>query len=160
MLKFFKKHTTSKGVLSESEQLRISNAIGRAEMTTSGEVRVYVENRMQQLTAMDRAAEIFFQLKMDKTDLRNGVLVYVALQDRQVALFGDEGIHQKVGGVEYWQRQLNGLIKDIRKDDLCDGLVNCILSIGLALSDHFPYRPGEDKNELPDEIVFGEDLND
>jgi uncharacterized membrane protein len=71
--------------------------IRNAEQQTSGEVRIFVESRCRYVDPLDRAKEIFFQLGMDKTNQRNGTLLYVAVKDHQAAVFGDEGIHQKVG---------------------------------------------------------------
>jgi len=80
---------------------QIVAAIGQAERQTSGEIRVFVESRCRFVNPLDRAAEVFTGLKMDQTAQRNAVLVYVALKDRQLALYGDKGIHEKVGDA-FW----------------------------------------------------------
>lgn len=139
---------------SPDEMERIVAAIRSAEKRTSGEVRVYVESRCRFVDAIDRAAELFFQLKMDETDQRNGTLLYVAVKDHQVAVFGDEGIHQKVGQ-QYWDAEVAKMLQLFRNEHLVDGMVACINDIGEALYQHFPYDRDTDKNELPDEIVFG-----
>lgn len=157
MMKFFRKRTTTKGLVSEEDQIRITNAIAKAEITTSGEIRIFMEKRCPQLTAMDRAAEVFFKLEMEHTQLRNGVLIYLALEDRMAAIFGDEGIYQKTGGPDYWIAEFDVLKSHLRKGELVEGLEHVIADIGHSLSEHFPYREGIDKNELPDEIVFGHD---
>ncbi len=137
----------------ESKHL-IVEAVREAETRTSGEVRIFVESRCRYVDAIDRAAEIFFNLEMQKTAQRNGVLVYVAMKDRQLAVFGDEGIHQKVGNV-YWQEEVKKMIKNFNRDDYAEGIRQCVLDIGEALHSHFPYDKQTDKNELPDDIVFG-----
>ena len=86
-----------KEFFSAEEKERIVNAIRSSERMTSGEVRVFIESRCKYMDAFDRAKELFFQLKMDKTDDRNGVLLYVAMKDHQLAVYGDEGIHKKSG---------------------------------------------------------------
>ena len=121
---------------------------------TSGEVRVFIENRCRYMDAFDRAAEIFYQLKMDKTDDRNAVLLYVALKDHQLAVFGDEGIHKKVGP-EYWATELKKMIDAFDRENYAEGIRQCVVDIGEALHHHFPYNMDTDKNELPDDIVFG-----
>ena len=90
-------------ILDSAQQSQIVKAVQQAELQTSGEVRVFIENKCSYMDALDRAREIFFSLKMDNTALRNAVLVYVAVKDKQVAIFADEGIHQKTGAV-YWQQ--------------------------------------------------------
>ena len=132
----------------------IVKAIRQAEKSTSGEVRVYVESRCPWMDAIDRAAEIFFKLKMDKTEQRNGVLVYVAMKDRQLAVFGDEGIHRIVG-TEYWNNRVAEMLTSFNKDDYAQGIAEAVIQIGDALQTHFPYDRETDKNELPDDIVFG-----
>lgn len=103
---------------------------------------------------MDRAAEVFGGLHMEKTAGRNGVLVYVALKDRQLALFGDKGIHEKVGS-EFWNERVKNILGHFNKADYAGGLARMITEIGEALQRHFPFDKGTDKNELPDDIVFG-----
>lgn len=151
MLSFLRK---KKNFFSEEDNHLIVKAIRQAEKATSGEVRVFVESRCAWMDAIDRAAEIFFSLKMDKTEQRNAVLVYVAMKDRQLAVFGDEGIHKKVGA-EYWNKIVADMLHDFNKDDYAKGIAECVIQIGNALHTHFPYDRDTDRNELPDEIVFG-----
>jgi uncharacterized membrane protein len=139
---------------SEEEKASIVDAIKHAERRTSGEVRVFVESRCRYMDAIDRAADIFINLKMDKTDDRNAVLLYVAMKDRQLAVFGDEGIHQKLGD-EYWNEVIGNLIRNFNKSDYAKGIAQSVSAIGEALHYHFPFDKDTDKNELPDDIVFG-----
>lgn len=143
-----------KSLFNEEDTRIIVKAIRHAEQATSGEVRVYVESHCSWVDAIDRAAEIFFILKMEKTELRNATLVYVALKDRQLAVFGDEGIHNKVGS-EYWNRIVKEMLGSFNKNDYAKGIADCVIQIGDALKTHFPFNRDTDKNELPDEIVFG-----
>jgi uncharacterized membrane protein len=138
----------------EEQQELIVAAVREAEQRTSGEVRVFVERRCRYVYAIDRAGEIFEQLKMDQTKDRNAVLVYIAVKDRQLAVFGDEGIHKKVGN-EYWAAEVLKMIKEFNRDNIAEGIVECVKDIGIALHEHFPYDKDVDKNELPDDIVFG-----
>jgi len=137
----------------EEKQL-IVEAVRNAEHMTSGEVRVFVESRCSYMDAIDRAAELFFRLKMEKTDDRNGVLVYIATKDRQLAVFGDEGIHKKVGN-EYWNKEVQKMISSFNNENYAEGIKQVVTDIGEALTKHFPYNNDTDKNELPDDIVFG-----
>ena len=141
-------------LLSEEENRIIVKAIRHAEKSTSGEVRVYVESHCSFMDPMDRAAEIFFTLKMDKTELRNAVLIYVAIKDHQFAIFGDEGNHQKVG-TEFWNTVAAEMVDNFSKDSYAEGIASSVIAIGDALQHHFPFQKDTDKNELPDNIVFG-----
>ena len=138
----------------KEEQERIVDAVRQAEQTTSGEVRVFVEDRCKYMDALDRAAEVFYQLRMQETEQHNAVLVYIALKDHQLAVFGDEGIHRKVGN-EYWNQEVERMIQQFNKEDYAEGIRQCVVDIGEALHVHFPFNRTTDKNELPDEIVFG-----
>ena len=149
-LPFFKKKT----FFTHEEKQRVVEAIRNAEQRTSGEVRVYVESRNAYMDPMDRAAEIFYNLKMDKTDERNAVLLYVAIKDKELALFGDEGIYNATGA-EYWNAAVRNMLLEIKAHDIIGGMVHCISSVGEVLHEKFPYNKLDDKNELPDEIVFG-----
>jgi uncharacterized membrane protein len=152
MLSFLRKKPAD--FFSVEEKKVLLEAIEQAERTTSGEVRLYVESHCRFVDPLDRAAEVFYSLKMNETALKNGVLVYVAIKDKQLAIFGDEGIHTKVGQA-FWQTQVTHIVQQVRQQHLAQGLVNVITDIGQALHRHFPYDPATDKNELPDDIVFG-----
>ena len=138
----------------KEEKAQIVEAIQLAEQRTSGEVRVFVESRCRFVNPLDRATELFASLKMGETDLRNATLVYVAVKDKQAAVFGDAGIHEKVGQ-KYWEEEVNKMLLYFRQQHLADGLIQCIKDIGEALHYYFPYEHTTDKNELPDDIVFG-----
>jgi len=136
------------------EQQQLVAAIQKAEHRTSGEVRLFVESRCRFMNAVDRAAEIFSKLQMHKTELRNATLVYLAIDDKQAAVFGDAGIHEKVGE-DYWRAVVEKMLFEFRQEKLLDGMCTAITQLGEALALHFPYDKDTDKNELPDEIVFG-----
>ena len=143
-----------KDLFDPEEKLRIVEAVRNAERMTSGEVRVFVESRCSYMDAIDRAKEIFAELKMNETADRNAVLVYAALKDRQLAIFGDEGIHNKLGN-EYWRAEVKKMIDNFNKENYADGIIEVVADIGEALTQLFPYHKDTDKNELPDDIVFG-----
>ncbi|MES2430733.1 MAG: TPM domain-containing protein [Bacteroidota bacterium] len=147
---FFKK----KNLLSSAEEDLIVKAIRAAEKKTSGEVRVYVESHCRFVDPVDRAMEVFFGLKMNDTDDHNGVLIYIALKDRQLAIYGDEGIHTRVGK-EYWQNAVQQMLQLFTKHDHVGGICQTVTTIGQTLEKEFPYEHNDDKNELPDNIVFG-----
>ena len=150
MFSFFKK----KNFFTAEEQQLIIEAIQNAERMTSGEVRVFVESKCSYMDAIDCAAELFFQLEMQKTDDRNAVLLYVAMKDRQLAVFGDEGIHEKVGN-EYWNNAVQKMISNFNRENYAAGISEVVKDIGTALTKNFPFNNDTDKNELPDDIVFG-----
>jgi uncharacterized membrane protein len=143
-----------KGFFTKEEQQQLVDAIQKAEQQTSGEVRIFVESKCRFVDALDRAQEIFFSLKMNETELRNGTLIYVAVKDKQAAVFGDEGIHQKVGQ-KYWDDVVKKMLLQFRNQKLADGICQGIHDLGEALKFYFPFNSNTDKNELPDEIVFG-----
>jgi uncharacterized membrane protein len=143
-----------KDFFSKEDNDRIILSIRAAEQRTSGEIRVFVESHCKFVDAIDRAKEIFYQLQMDKTKDRNGTLVYIAVKDRQAAIFGDEGIHEKVGQ-KYWEDEITKMLMYFNHDSLAEGICQCVDDIGEALHHYFPYERQTDKNELPDDIVFG-----
>jgi uncharacterized membrane protein len=143
-----------KEFFTEEEKQRLVAAIKKAEQNTSGEVRVFIESKCRFMDALDRAKEIFFQLEMDQTEERNATLIYVAVKDKQAAIFGDQGIHQKVGD-QYWQSEVLKMLQRFKHEQLAEGISLAIKDLGQALQHYFPYNKDTDKNELPDEIVFG-----
>ena len=152
-MKFFPWQKRKEFFTTEEKQL-IVESIRSAERMTSGEVRVFVESRCSYMNAIDRAAELFFKLEMDETDDHNAVIVYVAIKDKQLAVFGDEGIHKKVGE-EFWNTAVQKMIANFNRENYALGISEVVTDIGKALTTHFPYNNDTDKNELPDDIVFG-----
>lgn len=150
MFSIFKK----KDFFTQEEKQQITEAIRHAEKMTSGEVRVFVEGRCSYMDAIDRAAELFFNLQMQNTNDRNAVLLYIAMKDHQLAVFGDEGIHKKVGE-EFWNAEVKKMITRFNRNNYAEGISEVVRDIGEALTKHFPYNNESDKNELPDDIVFG-----
>jgi len=151
MFSLFRK---KKDFFTTEEKQLITEAIQQAEKMTSGEVRVFVEGKCSYVDAIDRAAELFFNLQMQKTEERNAVLIYIAMTDHQLAVFGDEGIHKKVGN-EYWNIEVKKMISNFNRENYAKGISEVVEDIGEALTKHFPYNNNTDKNELPDDIVFG-----
>ncbi|HMO60840.1 MAG TPA: TPM domain-containing protein [Ferruginibacter sp.] len=152
LFSFFKKKPEDYFTIAEDEQ--IVNAIRAAEKETSGEVRVYIESKNPYVNPLDRAGEIFFSLKMNQTEKRNGVLLYIAMKHHEVALFADEGIYEAVGAA-WWHQAVNDMLAEFKDQHIADGIEHCVQRVGQLLREKFPYDAGTDKNELPDEIVFG-----
>ena len=143
----------SKPFLTDAEQQKVTEAISAAEQKTSGEIRVYIESRCSYLDPVDRAKELFYELKMYETELGNGVLLYLAIKDHQLAIYGGQGIHEKVG-TDFWNKEVQQILSEFKAHHFADGIVHVISDIGAALQTHFPFDT-QDKNELPNEIVFG-----
>lgn len=152
MLSFLKKKPSH--FFTEEEQQKVVDAIRSAERRTSGEVRVYVESKCRFVDPLDRAAELFYGLQMNETAERNGVLVYVAMKHRQLAVFADEGIYKRAGE-GFWKKEVQTMLSHFNKENYAEGIAQVVKEIGEVLSEHFPYSEAADKNELPDDIVFG-----
>jgi uncharacterized membrane protein len=144
-----------KPMLDDASQKTIVAAIAAAEKNTSGEIRVFIEHHCAYVNPMQRATEVFSNLGMEKTPARNAIIIYIALTDRQFALFGDTAIYDKAGGEAFWSAAAAKLTGHLVKNELAEGVTNCIGELGKALAQHFPPDPSVKKNELPDEIVFG-----
>lgn len=131
------------------EDLRL--AIMNAELDTSGEIRVHIENTCSG-EVMDRALIMFHKLEMDKTQNRNGVLIYLAVKNRKFAIIGDKAIHEVVTE-NFWDSIRNKMLNHFRENRFTEGLVEAITETGLKLKKYFPYQT-DDVNELSDDISF------
>ena len=136
----------------EENKLQIANAIRVAELNTSGEIRLHIEKHCKE-EVLDRAAYIFEKLELHKTKLRNGVLFYLAIDDRKFAILGDTGINMKVSE-NFWEKANEIVLSNFKEGKLTEGLTTGILMAGEQLKAHFPYQVG-DNNELSDDISFG-----
>lgn len=140
---------------SKEEKKQITDAIGQAELNTSGEIRLHMEGRCK-LDVLDRAAYVFEKLDMHKTAQRNGVLLYLAVYDRKFAILGDGGINQLVPD-NFWDVIKETMLVYFKDGKFADGLSKGILMAGEQLKANFPYQ-SDDVNELSDEISFEKNL--
>jgi uncharacterized membrane protein len=131
-------------------------AVASAEAETSAEIRVHLERRLPRSIIrgrrdpLARAREVFAVLGMHRTAERHGVLIYLALADRRLAIVGDEGIHARVGP-EYWARVRDLMVERLRSQAPREAVVAAVREVGEALRANFPRRP-DDTNELSDEV--------
>lgn len=139
--------------LTQEEEQEIVQAIRVAEKNTSGEIRVHIEKHTS-IDAFDRAMEVFHFLKMDETELKNGVLIYLAVKDKHFVICGDKGINDLVPN-DFWDCTRDVMSKNFKEGNYKQGLVEGILRAGEQLQKYFPYLDG-DKNELSNEISKGE----
>lgn len=140
-------------LLRKKDENLIVEAIRSAELATSGEVRVHIESRCEEDNPLDRAAWIFQELGMEKTALRNGVLVYVALKSRQFCIIGDAGINSVVPA-DFWDSAKDLMLKEFAQGRIAQGIASGINRVGVLLKEKFPYQD-DDVNELPDAISYG-----
>lgn len=141
------------GFLTDEEEQAVVDAISKAELATSGEVRLHIENRCKG-DVIERAKQVFTDLEMAKTADRNAVLIYIALMDHKLCVWGDEGIHQKVGQA-FWDNEVAQLVVAFKEKNFKKGLITLISDIGTKLSALFPYK-SNDKNELDNSISFNQ----
>ena len=135
----------------KEEQQKIVAAIKEAELNTSGEIRVHIENHCKE-EALERAAEVFYDLKMNCTAARNGILFYLAVKDHKFAIIGDEGINREVEH-DFWNDIKDEMISNFKANKFTEGLIAGILKCGDKLKKYFPHQ-NDDVNELSDEISF------
>lgn len=131
---------------------QIEQAIMHLEQKTSAELRVVVERKTKTDSAIDRATELFEELEMQKTDERNGVLIYLSFKPHYVAVIGDEGIHQKVGD-DFWNNVYDAMKQDCKNEKFTQAICKGIQQVEVPLAKHFPIQP-DDVNELPNEVVI------
>ena len=140
-----------KKLFSPAEEERLMKAIKLAELKTSGEIRVHVESK-HALEPVKRVQEVFKILNMHQTKERNGILFYLAIHSKQFAVWGDEGIHQKVNQA-FWDEISEVCITNFKKDLFIEGIEAAIILCGDKLKLHFPLQT-DDTNELSDEISY------
>lgn len=137
---------------SKEEEAVIVEAIRKAELATSGEVRVHVEVGAE-APAVSVAKRVFHHLGMHETADRNGVLILLAVDRREFAIIGDEGI-DKVIPAGFWDSARDIMQRHFKEGEFTQGIELAIGEVGTQLKSYFPYQEG-DVNELPDEISYG-----
>ncbi len=139
-------------MFSEEEMDDIRSAISWAELDSSGQIRVHIEDHCQGDPRL-RAREVFVKLGMSDTELRNAVLFYVAIDNRKFAIISDTGINEKTGP-GFWDEVKQVMLNHFREARFADGLYEAITITGEQLKKHFPHQKYS-RNELPDELTFG-----
>ncbi len=143
---------TAKKVFDEAAQKRLAEAVKEAELHTSGEIRLVVEDNCPTDDAYDRALELFGEMNMHETAEENGVLIYLALRSHKFSILGDKGIHEKLPE-GFWGEIRDNMRAAFRQGHYVEGLETAIVASGKALGDYFP-RQDDDQNELPDDVVI------
>ncbi|MBW8244514.1 TPM domain-containing protein [Muricauda oceani] len=138
--------------LTAEEETDIVNAIVEAENNTSGEIRVHIEGSSK-IDHFSRAQQVFHFLKMDNTKEGNGVLLYVAVDDKKFVIYGGEGIDRAVSK-GFWDTTKDVIASHFKKGNFKQGIVEGILMAGKELQTHFPWQHN-DTNELNDAISKG-----
>ena len=141
-------------LFTKEEETRITSAIRAAEKGTSGEIRLFVEDFCERDHPVERAEELFQLFGMFNTKNRNGVLIYLAEKSRHFAVWGDSGIHERVG-FQFWEQEKQLMREHLQRDEGAEGVCKAISLIGASLREHFPTTENQDENELPDEIIYG-----
>lgn len=142
----------TKVFISELDDAQIVQAIARAERQTSGEIRVFISEQVVP-DAMVEAKRQFISLGMEKTEQRNGVLIFIAPKSQTFAVVGDAGVDAKCGP-DFWQNTAAEMRALFKAGKFTEALLIAIEEIGNALKKHFP-RSESDRNELPDAIEGG-----
>jgi len=138
--------------LTASEEREIVEAIRLAELNTSGEIKVHIEKTANG-DATNRALEVFHTLKMNNTKLQNGVLIYVAIDDKNFVIYGDVGINKVVPN-NFWDSTKDIMQSHFKSGNFKQGLVEGIQKSGEQLKTYFPYS-NTDTNELSNDISKG-----
>jgi uncharacterized membrane protein len=145
-------YMSAKKFFTSEQQKAIVQAIADAELNTSGEVRVHIDDHCKE-DVLGKAAKTFHKLKMNKTKLRNGVLFYLAVNDKKFAILGDKGIHEKVEE-NFWDNIKEEMLIHFKKEQFTEGLSKGIIMAGEKLKNHFPLQ-SDDINELDNDLSFG-----
>jgi len=139
--------------LTKEEEQAVVEAIRVAEKNTSGEIRVHIE-KTTSIDSYERAMEVFHLLKMDETQLKNGVLLYVAVKDKNFVICGDKGINDVVP-TDFWDTTKDIMAAHFKNGNFKQGLVDGITKAGEQLQKYFPFED-DDTDELSNEISLGE----
>ncbi len=138
--------------LTAAEEQEIVATIRNAELETSGEIRVHIEQQCD-IDVYERALDVFYMLKMDNTKQQNGVLIYVAVDNKAFVIFGDQGINNKVDD-DFWNSTRDKIALQFKSGNFKQGIIDGIKEAGNVLSKHFPWHHG-DRDELDNTISKG-----
>ncbi len=136
-----------------NDEQRIVAAIEAAELVTSGEVRVHLNDTCSGDPLRD-AQKQFQKLGIHRTAERNGILFFIALESHKFAVVGDSGIHAKVGQ-SFWEGIRDQMVPELKEGRWIEALELGIAEAGRALAEHFPHQGRSDRDELSNEVSRG-----
>ncbi len=143
-------------LLTHDELQKISDAIALTERNTSGEIRVSIRKKRawneRKLSLHEFALKNFYELGMDKTKQKCGVLLFFSVSERAFQIIADEGIHKKVYD-RYWEELAAKMSAHFREKRFCEGICEVVKEIGSKLTQEFPHHKG-DTNELPNDVAI------
>jgi uncharacterized membrane protein len=138
--------------LTSKEEEEIVETIRIAECDTSGEIRIHIERNCD-IDVYERALDVFYMLKMDNTKAQNGVLIYVAIDNKSFVIFGDQGINNIVGA-DFWNSTRDKIATHFKSGNFKQGIIDGVIEAGKVLSKHFPWNH-DDRDELHNTISKG-----
>jgi uncharacterized membrane protein len=141
-------------MLKKEELDKISESIRLAESDTSAEIRVYIARHCKG-SPLETAHKVFHQLKMDATELRNGVLIYLSPSDHKAAIYADEGINAMIDDSDFWQETFDLMLSYFKKELITEGVCKGVGKVGEVLRSCFPLLEN-DINELDNEVIIEE----
>jgi len=142
----------TKQFLNKEDGNKIINSIKLAEQNTSGEIRVHFQRKFKG-DILEVAVATFKKLKMDETELNNGVLLFIVPRRKEFCILGDKGIN-KIVPENFWEDIKDDLSDHFKANKMAEGICRNIEKIGEKLKSHFPIQE-DDVNELPDTISYG-----
>lgn len=146
-----KRSPNPENFLTAPEASLVDNAIKEAEGNTSAEIKLVVVRHCWD-SLYKKAARIFKKLELQNTEQRNCVLVLLSTANREFLIYGDKGIHEKVGQ-GFWDDVRTEMLEKFRLDEFGQGIADGIRAIGEKLCEHFP-KETNDQNEVPNEIAY------
>lgn len=115
-------------------------------------LRLFTPDARMAMKVRLRAERAFFEHGLHKTREGTGVLILVSLLERRVQVLADRAIDERVPPGT-WDQIVRGLIDGINSGRATDALVAAIGRCGDLLASHFPARPGDNPNELSDDLI-------
>ncbi len=143
--------TNPRRFLSEAETAAVHAAIGTAEQSTSAEVKVVLARHCWG-DIKTKARKIFGELGLDRTEQRNCVLLLLIVSNHEFLVYGDQGIHEKVGQ-DFWDDVCRQTLDAFRREEFAEGICQSVRRVGEKLAQHFPHHR-DDVDEISNEIVY------
>ncbi len=145
-----------KNIFSREEMTEIAAVISEAEKETIGEIRISIHKarsfRDRKLTVYELAVKNFYEIGMEQTKDKTGVLIFLLISDKKFQIIGDEGINKKVSK-EFWDVLAMKMAEYFRSNKFVEGICQTVNEVGVVLKKEFPIK-SDDTNELSNEVVI------
>jgi putative membrane protein len=130
----------------------LAYALGHWAGSLSPFIRFFMSRERMAFKVRRRAELAFYEHGLHKTREGTGILIMASLLERRVQVLADRAINERVPPGT-WDNLVQEMIREITDGRPTEAFCRAIARCGDLLSQHFPAAPGDNPDELADDLI-------